>query len=562
MVADGPHGLRKEDGHRGGGGAGSERARHLLPDRRRRWPRRGTSTCCAGSVWRSAVRRRAEGVARAARSGREHQAVAAVRPQLRVLLRGPAAGGRAGRRDGRRHPEPGCRHLAQALRGEQPGDRPAAGQRRRRRAHAAGDLPAGLRAGGHAGPAVDGDVLLQQGQRRLRLAAPLAAHRGAARRVGLRRPGRLGLGGGARPRPPPSPPGSTSRCRPPARAQRPGRGAPRCGTARSTRRCSTSPSSASALAGRATHWPERRRGRRPSTSTPTTPSPGRPRPSPRCCSRTTAGRSAARPASRAAARGRRRVRPDAPLPGRGQLHRSTPPGSTAPLDELPRGGAGTASRSPSRRASATAADPDGGGRRGSRTPTPSWRSSGCPASAESEGYDRDHMDLPADQVALLEAVAERQRPRRRGAGERVGGHHRAWEHHAAAVLECWLAGPGGRRRRGRPAARCGRARRGGSPRPSRCGFRTHSSYLDFPGDAGHVRYGEGIFVGYRAYDRLEPAVAYPFGHGLSYTTFGYDDLVVEVDRSPRGRRPARAGHLLRDQHRRSARCRGGAALRR
>jgi beta-glucosidase len=52
------------------------------------------------------------------------------------------------------------------------------------------------------------------------------------------------------------------------------------------------------------------------------------------------------------------------------------------------------------------------------------------------------------------------------------------------------------------------------------------SYLNFPGEEGHVRYGEGVFVGYRGYDATGREVAYPFGHGLSYTRFGYSDLEV------------------------------------
>jgi beta-glucosidase len=54
------------------------------------------------------------------------------------------------------------------------------------------------------------------------------------------------------------------------------------------------------------------------------------------------------------------------------------------------------------------------------------------------------------------------------------------------------------------------------------------SYLNFPGEAGHVRYGEGIFVGYRGYDALDRQVSYPFGHGLSYTSFAYADLATNL----------------------------------
>ena len=59
----------------------------------------------------------------------------------------------------------------------------------------------------------------------------------------------------------------------------------------------------------------------------------------------------------------------------------------------------------------------------------------------------------------------------------------------------------------------------------------NSATLNFPGDSGHVYYGERIFVGYRAHDRLDQDVSFPFGHGLSYTTFGCHDLSVDVSGS-------------------------------
>ena len=84
------------------------------------------------------------------------------------------------------------------------------------------------------------------------------------------------------------------------------------------------------------------------------------------------------------------------------------------------------------------------------------------------------------------------------------------------------------------------------------------SYGNFPGENGEVRYGEGVLMGYRWYDARRLPTRFPFGHGLSYTTFelGAPDRVDDVD-GGRGH-GARAGH----QHRRPARRRGGAVLRR
>ena len=55
----------------------------------------------------------------------------------------------------------------------------------------------------------------------------------------------------------------------------------------------------------------------------------------------------------------------------------------------------------------------------------------------------------------------------------------------------------------------------------------------FPGTGRQVQYREGVFVGYRYYDTFERSVLFPFGHGLSYTAFGYDDLAIAVQEGPR-----------------------------
>lgn len=152
---------------------------------------------------------------------------------------------------------------------------------------------------------------------------------------------------------------------------------------------------------------------------------------------------------------------------------------------------------------------------------------GLPAIAESEGYDRTHMDLPPAQLALLGALADGApgvpvvAVLYNGSAVRTS----SWDVHAAAVVECWLGGQAG----GSAVADV----LTGAVNPSGKLAETIplklsdcSASLNFPGEDGHVRYGEGVFVGYRGYDASEQEVAYPFGHGLSYTSFGYDDLAL------------------------------------
>lgn len=152
---------------------------------------------------------------------------------------------------------------------------------------------------------------------------------------------------------------------------------------------------------------------------------------------------------------------------------------------------------------------------------------GLPASYESEGFDREHMDLPAEQVALLEAVAAAN-PRvvvvlANGSAVSVA----SWQHLAPAVVEGWLGGQAGGS--GVVDVLLGAVNPAGrlaETLPLR--LVDNPSYGNFPGELGHVRYGEGVLVGYRWYDARQADVAYPFGHGLSYTTFAYDAVRAEV----------------------------------
>jgi beta-glucosidase len=158
---------------------------------------------------------------------------------------------------------------------------------------------------------------------------------------------------------------------------------------------------------------------------------------------------------------------------------------------------------------------------------------GLPAEDESEGFDRTHMDLPASQVALVEALAEVHDRLIVVLANGSSVQLSTWEDKVAAILECWLSGQAA----GGAIADLllGVANPSGKLAetiPVR--LEDNPSYLNFPGDSQIVRYGEGIFVGYRAYERLRQEVSYPFGFGLSYTTFAISDLNVSVTGSVQG----------------------------
>ncbi|MGZ7440309.1 glycoside hydrolase family 3 C-terminal domain-containing protein [Paenibacillus sp. TH7-28] len=153
---------------------------------------------------------------------------------------------------------------------------------------------------------------------------------------------------------------------------------------------------------------------------------------------------------------------------------------------------------------------------------------GLPDRYESEGYDRTHLRLPANQVAVLEAVAAAQ-PNLVVVLSNGSPVEMPWIGKAKAVLEGYL---GGQAAGGAVAdVLFGDANPSGKLAetfPVR--LEDNPSYLFFPGEGDRVEYREGIFVGYRYYDtkRVEPL--FPFGHGLSYTAFEYGDLKLDKNR--------------------------------
>ncbi len=147
---------------------------------------------------------------------------------------------------------------------------------------------------------------------------------------------------------------------------------------------------------------------------------------------------------------------------------------------------------------------------------------GLPESIESEAYDRDHMHLPACQNELIRAVVSVQ-PNTVVVLHNGSPVEMPWAEKVPAILESYLAGEA--------VGEAQAALLFGERNP--CGklaetfplrVQDNPAWLDFGGSKDVVHYGEGIFVGYRYYDTKEMPVLFPFGHGLGYTEFAYDDL--------------------------------------
>ncbi len=152
---------------------------------------------------------------------------------------------------------------------------------------------------------------------------------------------------------------------------------------------------------------------------------------------------------------------------------------------------------------------------------------GLPGSFESEGADRTHMDLPANQNRLIAEVIKVQ-PNTVVVLANGSPVTMPWVDSVPAILEMYLAGDG--------AGEAAMELLYGEVNPSGklaesfpLRLEDTSAYLNFPGEKGVVQYKEDIFVGYRYYDKKAMPVLFPFGHGLSYTTFSYSNLTLSAD---------------------------------
>lgn len=147
--------------------------------------------------------------------------------------------------------------------------------------------------------------------------------------------------------------------------------------------------------------------------------------------------------------------------------------------------------------------------------------------AESEGKDREHMDLPANQVELLAAVAA-VNPNVVVVFAAGSAVEMPWIDHCKGLLHGYLGGQAGAPAMVRALT--------GAVNPSGRLSETYPLALsdtptagNFPSTVQHALYREGQFVGYRYYTTADVPVLFPFGFGLSYTSFAYSDLTVTAD---------------------------------
>lgn len=154
---------------------------------------------------------------------------------------------------------------------------------------------------------------------------------------------------------------------------------------------------------------------------------------------------------------------------------------------------------------------------------------------ESEGRDRANMDLPAEQDALIAAVAAAN-PNTVVVLNTGSPVTMPWLDQVRSVVAAWF--PGQESGNAIADVLFGDVNPSGKlPQTFPMRLEDNPAFINYPGENGRVHYGEGLFVGYRYYDKKRVAPLFPFGHGLSYTSFAYSNLriapgVVSADSPP------------------------------
>lgn len=169
---------------------------------------------------------------------------------------------------------------------------------------------------------------------------------------------------------------------------------------------------------------------------------------------------------------------------------------------------------------------------------------GLTESFESEGFDRETMDMPQSHKALIEAVAAAN-PNTVVVLQNGSPVTMAWAEQVQGILESYLGGEAG----GSAVARIltGQANPSGKLAetfPMR--LEDNPSFLNFPGSRTAVEYGEGVFIGYRHYASAKVKPRFPFGYGLSYTTFAIDGLSVSATEYQWGDAPVKVSCTVKN----------------
>jgi beta-glucosidase len=153
---------------------------------------------------------------------------------------------------------------------------------------------------------------------------------------------------------------------------------------------------------------------------------------------------------------------------------------------------------------------------------------------ESEGFDRPAMDLPAGQDELIEAVAAVNKKTVVVVAAGAPVTMTRWIHDVAAVLYAWYGGQEAGHAVG--DLLFGIAVPSGKlPVTFPARIEDSTAHGHYPGEKLHVEYAEGIYVGYRGFDKRKAEPLFPFGFGLSYTTFEYSGLRVSTPTVKKGK---------------------------